>query len=159
MKGKEKCRILKEIRQQIAKENDIPFITSQCTHQGDCKGTCPKCESELRYLEKELALRQKLGKAVAVVGISVGACSTLTACDSVSSLDSVKDIITDTIDRIRGNEPEVLSGDVMDIAGMEEYDPSMIDGGIEEYDPDMYEENTEYATSELAGDIEYIPEE
>ncbi len=80
MRGKEKCKALKEIRRQIAEENDIPFVVSQCTHQGDCKGTCPKCESELRYLERELAIRQGLGKAVAVVGISASVCGGLTAC-------------------------------------------------------------------------------
>ena len=80
MNGKEKCRALKEIRRQIAEKNDIPYAVSQCTHQGNCKGTCPKCEAELRYLEKELALRKSLGKAVAVAGISLAAYSGLTAC-------------------------------------------------------------------------------
>lgn len=80
MKGKEKCKALKEIRRQIAEKNDIPFVVSQCNHKGDCRGTCPKCESELRYLEKELALRQGLGKAVAIAGISVGVCAGLSAC-------------------------------------------------------------------------------
>lgn len=86
MRGKEKCKALKEIRRQIAEENDIPFVVSQCTHQGDCKGTCPKCESELRYLERELAIRQGLGKAVAVVGISASVCGGLTACSPVEML-------------------------------------------------------------------------
>lgn len=80
MKGKEKCRALKEIRRQIAEKNDIPYAVSRCSHQGDCKGTCPKCEAELQYLERELAVRKNLGKVVAIAGISVGACSSLTAC-------------------------------------------------------------------------------
>ena len=64
MKGKEKCKDIKrKYAGRIAEKNDIPFAVSQCTHQGDCKGTCPKCESELRYLERELAIRQGLGKA------------------------------------------------------------------------------------------------
>ncbi len=88
MKGKEKCRALKEIRRQIAEENDIPYAVSQCTYQGDCRGTCPKCESELRYLERELAIRQSLGKAVAVVGISASVCAGLTAC---SPMDMVRE--------------------------------------------------------------------
>ena len=80
MKGKDKCKALKEIRRQIAETNDIPYVVSQCTHKGDCKGTCPKCEAELKYLERELARRQKVGKAAAVVGISMGVCSTLSGC-------------------------------------------------------------------------------
>ena len=63
-KGKRTCKILKEIRAQIAAENDIAFVTSECKHQGDCAGTCPKCEAEVRYLEKELEKRIRLGKAV-----------------------------------------------------------------------------------------------
>lgn len=86
MKGKEKCKALKEIRRQIAEKNDIPFAVSQCTHQGDCKGTCPKCESELRYLERELAIRQGLGKAVAIAGISIGACTAFTACSPTGTV-------------------------------------------------------------------------
>ena len=72
MRGKEKCKALKEIRRQIAEKNDIEFVVSECKHQGDCKGTCPKCEAEVRYLERELALKQSLGKAVAVAGITAG---------------------------------------------------------------------------------------
>ena len=45
-RGKQTCKILKEIRRQIAEANDIEFITSECQYQGDCLGTCPKCEAE-----------------------------------------------------------------------------------------------------------------
>ena len=71
-RGKKTCKILKEIRQQIADKNDIAYITSECTFQGECKGTCPKCEEELRYLENELQKRKQLGKAAIVAGVSLG---------------------------------------------------------------------------------------
>lgn len=64
--------MLKEIRRRIARENDIEFITSECRHKGSCAGTCPKCEAELAYLEGQLASRKRLGKAVRVVGLSMG---------------------------------------------------------------------------------------
>lgn len=51
-RGKEICRILKEIRRQIAEANDIEFIISECRYKGDCLGTCPKCEAEVHYLEQ-----------------------------------------------------------------------------------------------------------
>lgn len=70
MNGKSKCKILKDIRRQIAQDNDIEFITSECKYQGECSGTCPKCEAEVRYLEQELAKRQAAGKAIAVAGIA-----------------------------------------------------------------------------------------
>lgn len=70
MNGKSKCKILKDIRRQIAKENDIDLVISECKYQGDCAGTCPKCEAEVRYLEQELRKRQQAGKAIAVAGIA-----------------------------------------------------------------------------------------
>ncbi len=71
-RGKQTCKILKEIRKQIAAENDIKLVIEECTYQGDCKGTCPKCEEEVRYLERELEKRQRMGKAAIVAGLSVG---------------------------------------------------------------------------------------
>ena len=75
-RGKQTCKILKEIRRQIAAENDIKLVVEECTYQGDCLGTCPKCEAEVRYLERELEKRQRMGKAAVVAGLSVGLLST-----------------------------------------------------------------------------------
>ena len=78
-RGKRTCEILKDVRRKIAQENDIALVERECTHEGDCPGTCPYCESEVRYLERELSKRRALGKAVTVAGIAVstmmmGAC-------------------------------------------------------------------------------------
>jgi hypothetical protein len=80
MNGKSKCKILKEIRRQIAAENDIEFVTSECKYQGECTGTCPKCEAEVRYLEKELAKRQMAGKVVTVAGITAAIMVSTAGC-------------------------------------------------------------------------------
>lgn len=66
MDGKTKCRILRKIRQRIADENHIPFHSEECTHEGDCFGTCPLCEAELRFLEEKLRERQSRGSPVLV---------------------------------------------------------------------------------------------
>ena len=82
-KGKQTCKILKEIRRQIAENNDIEYVTSECKRQGDCAGTCPKCEAEVRYLERELERRARLGKAVTVAGLAAAITATTlsaTAC-------------------------------------------------------------------------------
>jgi len=71
-RGKQTCKILKEIRRQIAEANGIEFVTSECRYKGDCLGTCPKCEAEVRYLEQQLRSRQHMGKAIAFAGISAG---------------------------------------------------------------------------------------
>lgn len=70
MLGKSKCKILKEIRAQIAAANDIAYVIEECGYKGNCKGTCPKCEQEVLYLEQELEKRRRLGKKVAVAGVA-----------------------------------------------------------------------------------------
>ena len=87
-KGKQTCKILKEIRKQIAEENDIQLVIEECTYQGDCKGTCPKCEAEVRYLERELEKRQRMGKAAVFAGMSLGSLLTMVACDTSSKVAS-----------------------------------------------------------------------
>ena len=80
MNGKDKCRILKDIRRQIAEENDIEWVVSECRHKGNCKGTCPRCESEVRKLERELERKRRLGKSVVIAGISAACIAGLAAC-------------------------------------------------------------------------------
>ncbi len=87
MHGRAKCKILKEIRQAIADENDIPYITRECTYKGDCSGTCPKCESELHYLESELEKRRRLGKNVVVSALCSGLILCTTACAESDPFD------------------------------------------------------------------------
>lgn len=76
-RGKQTCKILKEIRRQIAEANDIEFITSECRYKGDCLGICPKCEAEVRYLEQQLRARSLAGKGVAIAGISAASLAML----------------------------------------------------------------------------------
>ena len=107
-RGKKTCKILKEIRQQIADRNDIEYITSECHFQGECKGTCPKCKAELQYLENELSKRRQLGKAVAVAGISLGIAGSFAACNSqkhrnITTFEQKTTINIDTNSVIEGN--------------------------------------------------------
>ena len=78
--GKEKCRILKQVRAEIAKNNDIDWIIEECPHKGDCLGTCPKCEAEVRELEKKLEERRRLGLNVALAGVAAGIALTVSGC-------------------------------------------------------------------------------
>ena len=83
MKGKEKCRILKEIRQRIADENGIEYATRECGFHGECKGTCPRCEAEVRYLEEQLERRRKSGKRVAVAALAAGLALGAVSCAGI----------------------------------------------------------------------------
>ncbi len=140
MKGKQKCKILKEIRAQIAKENDIEWVTENCTHKGDCRGTCPKCEAEVRMLERALECRRALGHKVALAGISAGIAFTSlmsTAC-SADALDTLIDSVEELFDNgEQGGDPimpenhyttttttryDVIDGDIGGVPMPPEYD-------------------------------------
>ena len=55
--GKEKCEILRRIRQDVAERYGLQYTPSECKHQGDCAGTCPKCDAELEDLQRQLESR------------------------------------------------------------------------------------------------------
>ena len=105
-RGKQTCEYLKSVRRKVAMENDIPLVERECTHEGDCRGTCPYCEAEVRYLEKELRKRSQLGKAVTVAGIALGSLA-MTSCqpqvvgdvENTSQTDSerVENVVTDSL--------------------------------------------------------------
>ena len=125
-KGKSTCKLLKDIRQQIADANGISYQPKECHHKGDCAGTCPACEEEIRYLERELKARKGNGFGMKVAGIAAGICATvmpMTAAaqgvkpDSMSNLpvrttkkDSVK--VVDLSDGCAS--PVVVRGMVID---------------------------------------------
>ena len=77
VKGKSTCKLLKDIRQQIADANGISYQPKECHHEGDCAGTCPACEEEIRYLERELKARKGNGFGMKVAGIAAGICATV----------------------------------------------------------------------------------
>lgn len=52
--GKEKCERLKAIRKHIAEQYGLEYVPTECTHKGECTGTCPKCDAELCDLQEQL---------------------------------------------------------------------------------------------------------
>ncbi len=119
-RGKQTCKILKEIRRQIAEANDIEFVTSECRYKGDCLGTCPKCEAEVQYLEQQLRKRQLMGKAVVLAGLSAGMIA-FSGCGGSSNQadDSYKSQgepmeIADTLDWEEGELPALWNESEVD---------------------------------------------
>lgn len=92
MNGKSKCKILKEIRKEIARANNIEFVTAECKYKGECLGTCPKCEEEVRFLDFELAKLKQAGKVVAVAGLAAAVMATSVACSVVDDADASSDV-------------------------------------------------------------------
>ena len=83
--GKHICNTLKAIRLDIERANGIVYAPRECHHEGDCSGTRPACESEMRYLEREIARRRSNGKAALIAGVSLGLMSfTATSCNQLN---------------------------------------------------------------------------
>ena len=89
-KGKSICSVLKTIRKQVADANGIEYEPRECHHQGDCRGTCPACEAEVRYIQQQLDIRRQLGKAVAVVGISASLAALSGCTNKPKNVDKVE---------------------------------------------------------------------
>lgn len=147
MLGKNKCKILKEIRQRIADANDIAYVTRECEYQGDCRGTCPRCEAEVRYLEEQLEKRRLAGKRVAVAALASGIMLSAAGCDLLD----------------RNRDKADLAGDVPYYAAEVEEATA---GAPTEYPPAPSEEPEEPADAPteaipepvLMGEVPYDPE-
>ncbi len=76
-KGKKTCEVLRAVRKRVADLNGIQYVPIECTHEGDCIGTCPACERERQYVEEQLSLRAMAGHTLKVVGVAAGLTSML----------------------------------------------------------------------------------
>ncbi len=121
-RGKQTCKILKEIRRQIAEANGIEFATSECRYKGDCLGTCPKCEAEVRYLEQQLRTRSLAGKAVALAGISAASLAMLMPMTSEAQTP------TERQDFLKGSIP--VMSDTITVIGIVLSGDTLPDGSI-----------------------------
>ena len=137
-KGKQTCKILKEILKQIAEENDINLVIEECSYKGDCFGTCPKCEAEVHYLERELEKRQRMGKAAVIAGLSVGllGASQMALAQTPDSLriDSIEKEGKEEVFGIVEDMPCFRGGDVKLMEYLKKnlnYPQEAIDAGVE----------------------------
>lgn len=94
-KHREKCNHLKEIRKNMAEALGVELNQTVCTFEGDCKGTCPKCQQEEKKLSKAL---------LAGTAVAAGAAMMLTGC--------AKDIgaLEGDVERVAPYEDEIDEG-------------------------------------------------
>jgi hypothetical protein len=119
--GKHICNTLKAIRLDIARANGINYAPQECHHEGDCLGTCPACESEMRYLEREIARRRSNGRAALVAGVSMGLMSfTATSCNQLNKADN--DVLQGEVELVEDScavvdsvgEERIIEGEMVD---------------------------------------------
>lgn len=108
MNSKEKCKELKSIRKKIADKMGIDLHQRECTFDGECKGTCPKCKQE------EDVLNKAIGQKVGALALGVAMSMSMAACDvpfDKSDIGGMSVPIGEWI--VPEKETNVLSGDVV----------------------------------------------
>ena len=118
-RGKSTCKLLKGIRQQIADANGISYYPKECHYEGECAGTCPACEAEIRYLEAQLRERKRNGWGMKVAGLAAGLCVAavpLTSCHNSPKGCNVENKVLDSTDMpVMGEKvviPKALTADL-----------------------------------------------
>ena len=116
MTGKEKCKLLRTIRREIAETNGIAYFTSDCTFEGACTGTCPMCDAEIRYLDNEINKMVASGKKVSLAGLSLKTYAAATSEPKNQDLNIVPDF-----PEVAGIMAYVGDEDPLETTGVMEY--------------------------------------
>ena len=66
MNGKDKCELLRAIRQNVANLNGIHYSPKECGHEECSIGTCPLCEQEASWLMDELQKKEAAGSPIRI---------------------------------------------------------------------------------------------
>ncbi len=173
---KEKCKELKKVRAKIAADLGVALHQRECTYEGYCSGTCPKCMQEELMLNAAIARKQleesNLKSRVAAAGLTTVAAVCLSGCNVTDShqLDGdMQYIPEETVEPMEGEviEPdmEILEGKLVipetpEVESSESKVPEVELPETEIPESESAEpDGTESAVVELEGDVLYIPTE
>lgn len=138
---KERCKKLKEIRKKIADKIGVDLHQTECTYEGKCSGTCPKCQQEERQLNQALLTKGALATGALAMSVSLVGC---TIQEPMDGDVQVQDPMVTTEDYLEGG---------------------IIYEGAETYNPDEVEYEgmavpvDDEELQELEGDVVCVPEE
>ncbi|MBR5209508.1 MAG: hypothetical protein IKV67_06610 [Paludibacteraceae bacterium] len=105
------CDELKRVRLELAKANGIDYQPTVCNHQGECSGTCPKCEAELAELTRQIK-EKKSAKVIGIAPLKVAAVAAATA--TALSLSACHEEEGDMIDPSWNDSTSVKKQNVLD---------------------------------------------
>lgn len=134
--NKEKCKTLKKIRKKLADTLDIDLHQRECTYEGTCSGTCPKCKQEEEQLNRAILAKSAL--AAGTVAVTVG----LTGCTQMFQRNQPLEGVVETINppSTVDSTVEELEGDTEVVEGMEEVgsteEPFELEGDVAPVEPD-----------------------
>lgn len=108
MGAREKCNVLKKVRGQMADELGIDLHQRECTYEGECSGTCPKCVQEEKILNSAL-----LKKGAAIVS-TAALMTALAGCTPFDVQGDMQPADPPAVESDGGDtDPGELSGDVV----------------------------------------------
>lgn len=107
MDGKQKCNVLKRVRKQMADKLGIDLHQKECTFEGECSGTCPKCAHEESILNA--ALLKKGAAAVTAVALTAA----LAGCTPFEEQGNIQPQDPSGVEDDSGGGYDELSGDVV----------------------------------------------
>jgi hypothetical protein len=140
MTGRERCNRLKGIRKGLADALGVNLDQRECTFEGECKGTCPRCKHE-----EDLLNRAILRKGAAVAGAAIVATS-LAAC--------TPDVLSPIVPLGGGDDPTPIDGGGLagDVAPDDTWDDGGDDAGNDAGN-DAGTDSVPIDGGELAGDV------
>lgn len=146
--GKRKCEVLKDIRRKIAESEGIKYAPAECHHEGDCPGTCPRCEAEVQYLEREIARKHGRAFRPAAAAAVVGGLLTVSLMSSCNSCESQQtEGLTEPVEAVGGDIATCRTVDST-MVGQE----TTIDVCITEGDSTRFDAVTIKITEEMLGE-------
>lgn len=145
--NKEKCKALKQIRKRIADVLDIDLHQRECTFEGKCSGTCPKCRQEEEQLNQAILAKTAVAAGVVTMAVGLSGC-TPAAKGTVEGVGPIliKNAVTEQ--QLAGEEEYIPPED--ELEGDTSYDS-------EENSTEDVNENTTVEAYELEGDIMIAP--
>ena len=144
-----KCDYLKKIRGGLADSLGVDLHQTECTFQGECTGTCPKCRQEEKILNTALVKRGVLTAAIAASALTLTGCSPVDLPFSGNSLSGDVSGENHTLKTQIGNIFHKISS----LAGLEQ-DPEYELTGIVAPEPDTGEDEPGEVI-ELTGEVAY----
>ena len=139
---KEKCKKLKKIRKSMADKLGVDLHQQECTFEGKCSGTCPKCRQEEEIVNKAILQKVAIVSVGTTMGIGLVGCNTLDNRNSL--LDELQSLEQHKIEKFN----TILSGDVHYVG------PDYINDNI--VGLETLPEDDDLDIPELSGDVEYI---
>lgn len=160
---KQKCKELKEIRAKMAESLGVELHQRECTYEGYCSGTCPKCKQEELWLNAAILKKQMeesdINRRVAAAGLTTAAALTLSGCNigQVEQVDGDMQYIPpeETVAVSEELTGAIALPDVEETERTDATAPSAEETTVE-YEGDIAYIEPEEGEYELAGEVPYI---